>query len=151
MSDFWGRGRGLIIAKRSLVTTNAQFTSPPRLLVIVDDPEVRMLLIEVFAREGFRVEVATDGAAAILFLEQHEPPAAILLDLLMPGILGSSVLAYLGSTPGLENVPVAIVSSSPHLAPRGYQLFKKPLKFALLLEFARKACHGARLASATTS
>ena len=133
------------------MTTNTHFTNPPSLLVIDDDPEVRMLLSELFAREGFRVEVATDGAAAILFLEQHEPPAAIILDLLMPGILGSSVLAYLGSTPALEHVPVAIVSSSPHLAPRGYQLFKKPLKFASLLEFARKACNGAQLASATPS
>jgi CheY-like chemotaxis protein len=111
------------------------------LLIVEDDPEVRMLLCELFVREGFRVDVATDGAAAILFLEQHEPPSAILLDLLMPGILGSSVLAYLGSKPGLEHVPVAIVSSSPHLAPRGYQLFRKPLKFAPLLEFVRKACN----------
>jgi CheY-like chemotaxis protein len=109
------------------------------LLVIDDDPEVRMLLRELFAKEGFRVDVATDGADAILFLEQHEPPSAIVLDLLMPGIVGSSVLAYLGSTPSLEHIPVAIVSSSPHLAPRGYQLFKKPLKFSQLLEFVRKA------------
>jgi CheY-like chemotaxis protein len=112
-------------------------------LVVDDDPEVRMLLCELFAREGFRVDVATDGAAAILFLEQNEPPSVILLDLLMPGILGSSVLAYLGSKPNLEHVPVAIVSSSPHLAPGGYRLFKKPLKFAPLLEFVRTACDAA--------
>jgi len=124
--------------------TRARFSTPPTLLVVDDDPEVRMLLCELFAREGFRVDVATDGAAAILFLEHHEPPSVILLDLLMPGILGSSVLAYLGSTPSLEHVPVAIVSSSPHLAPEGYPLFKKPLKFAPLLEFVRNACHAAR-------
>jgi CheY-like chemotaxis protein len=123
-----------------VTTSNEQSTNAPWLLVIDDDPEVRMLLSELFAREGFRVEVATDGASAILFLEQHEPPSAIIVDLLMPGILGSSVLAYLGSRPSLENVPVAIVSGSPHLAPHGYQLFQKPLKFAPLLEFARKAC-----------
>jgi CheY-like chemotaxis protein len=110
------------------------------LLVVDDDPEIRMLLSELFAREGFRVDVADDGAAAILFLEHHEPPSVILLDLLMPGILGSSVLAYLASKPDLERVPVAIVSSSPHLAPEGYQLFKKPLRFAPLLEFVRNAC-----------
>ncbi len=115
------------------------------MLLVDDDPEVRMLLTELFSREGFRVEVATDGVAAILFLEQHEPPSAIILDLLMPGILGSSVLAYLGSRPCLKHVPVAVVSSSPHLAPHGYQLFKKPLKFASLLEFARKACNATTL------
>ncbi len=99
-----------------------------------------MLLCELFARAGYRVDVAMDGAAAILFLEHNEPPAAIILDLLMPGIIGSSVLAYLASQPVLANVPVAIVSSSPHLAPEGYPLFKKPLQFAPLLEFVRTAC-----------
>lgn len=99
-----------------------------------------MLLSDLFAREGYRVDVATDGASAILFLEQNEPPTAILLDLLMPGIIGTSVLAYLGSKPSLEHVPVAIVSSSPQHAPSGYKLFKKPLKFASLLEFVREAC-----------
>ena len=102
------------------------------------------MLCELFAREGFQVETANDGAAAILFLESHEPPAAIVLDLLMPGIIGSSVLAYLSGRPGLADVPVAIVSSSPHLAPGGYPLFKKPLRFAPLLEFVRTACDAGR-------
>ena len=114
--------------------------NPPTLLIVDDDPEIRMLLSDLFTREGFRVDVAGDGAAAILFLEHHEPPAAIVLDLLMPGILGSSVLAYLGTRPTLERVPVAIVSSAPQLAPEGYASFKKPLKFQPLLEFVRTAC-----------
>jgi CheY-like chemotaxis protein len=99
-----------------------------------------MLLCEMFSREGFHVDVATDGASAIMFLEQHAPPSAIVLDLLMPGILGTSVLQYVESRPSLGHVPVAIVSSSPHLAPAGYQLFQKPIKFKPLLEFVREAC-----------
>jgi CheY-like chemotaxis protein len=110
------------------------------LLVVDDDPDVRMLLCELFAKEGFHVDVATDGASAILFLEQNAPPSVIVLDLLMPGILGTSVLQYVESRPSLGHVPVAIVSSSPHLAPRGYQLFQKPIKFKPLLEFVRTAC-----------
>lgn len=112
----------------------------PTLLIVDDDPDIRMLLCELFGKAGYSVEVADDGAAAILFLEHNEPPDAIVLDLLMPGIVGSSVLAYLSSQPELADVPVAIVSSSPHLAPAGYPLFKKPLQFAPLLEFVRKAC-----------
>jgi CheY-like chemotaxis protein len=110
------------------------------LLVVDDDPDVRMLLCELFSKEGFHVNVATDGAAAILFLEQNAPPSVIVLDLLMPGILGTSVLQYVESRPSLGHVPVAIVSSSPHLAPRGYQLFQKPIKFKPLLEFVLTAC-----------
>jgi CheY-like chemotaxis protein len=124
----------------ALNNTNTTSANPPMLLVVDDDEDIRMLLCDLFRREGFRVDVATDGAAAISFLERHEPPSAILLDLLMPGILGTSVLQYLGSKPALEHVPVAIVSSSPDLAPSGYALFTKPLKFAPLLAFVRKAC-----------
>lgn len=124
------------------MTTNEQPKEPPTLLVVDDDPDIRMLLCDLFQREGFLVHVATDGAAAISFLEQHDPPSAILMDLLMPGILGTSVLAYLGSKSRFDGVPVAIVSSSPNLAPDGYPLFTKPLKFAPLLKFVRTACNG---------
>ena len=129
------------------MTTELQPVDVPTVLIVDDDPDIRMMLCELFAREGFQVETANDGAAAILFLESHEPPAAIVLDLLMPGIVGSSVLAYLSGRPGLADVPVAIVSSSPHLAPGGYPLFKKPLRFAPLLEFVRTACDAGRHAT----
>jgi CheY-like chemotaxis protein len=127
-----------------VTTADAPTVKQHTLLIVDDDPEIRMLLGELFGKEGFRVDVATDGASAITFLEHHEPPSAILLDLLMPGILGSSVLEYLGNHPVLGLVPVAILSSSPHLAPDGYPLFKKPFKFAPLLEFVRSACDASR-------
>ena len=127
-----------------MTTAHAPPVNQPTLLVVDDDPDVRMLLRELFAKEGFHVDLADDGAAAILFLEHHEPPSVIVLDLLMPGILGTSVLQYVESKPSLDHVPVAIVSSSPHLAPDGYPLFKKPLKFKPLLEFVRGACGAGR-------
>ena len=132
-----------MIASSADVVTEAEPGRAPTLLVVDDDEDIRTLLSELFAKAGFRVEIAGDGAQAILFLEHHEPPDAIVLDLLMPGIVGTSVLSYLSSHPVLAEVPVAIVSSSPQLAPDGYKLFKKPLQFAPLLEYVRDAC-GAR-------
>ena len=101
-----------------------------------------MLLCELFAQKGFHVNGAEDGEAALRFLERNEPPTVILLDLVMPRITGTAVLSYLGSTPSLLNIPVAIVSGTPELAPPGYRVFKKPLRFAPLLEFVRTACDG---------
>jgi CheY-like chemotaxis protein len=115
-------------------------TSPPTLLVVDADPDARMQLCELFAQRGFRVCVADDGPAAILFLEQNEPPSAILLDLVMPWSSGTGVLSYLGSKRSLLNIPVAIMSGTPCRAPYGYRVFKKPLSFAPLLEFVRTAC-----------
>jgi DNA-binding NtrC family response regulator len=123
-----------------VIATDGVPVDRPTLLIVDDDADIRALLCELFAKAGYSCEVATDGAAAILFLEHNDAPDAIVLDLLMPGIVGTSVIAYLSSRPSLSDVPVAIVSSSPHLAPPGYPLFKKPLQFAPLLEFVRSAC-----------
>jgi len=142
---------GPCIARRSGVSNNAQPEEPPTLLVVDDDPDIRMLLCDLFKREGFHVHVATDGASAISYLDQHEPPSAILMDLLMPGILGTSVLAYLSSKRRFDGVPVAIVSSSLHLAPAGYPMFTKPLKFAPLLKFVRNACNAPSAPSAPSA
>lgn len=120
----------------------------PTLLVVADDSDLRWLWCELFEQRGFRVEVAQDGAAAILFLERNESPSAILLDLEMPGISGSGVLSYLGSKPSLLNIPVAIVSGTPHRAPPGYRVFKKPVRFTPLLEFVRTACDAHLLTNA---
>ncbi|HZJ63020.1 MAG TPA: response regulator [Kofleriaceae bacterium] len=132
-----------------MIATEGQSVDRPTLLVVDDDPDIRMLLCELFRKAGYTVELASDGADAILFLEHNRAPDAIVLDLLMPGIVGSSVLAYLSSQPELANVPVAIVSSSPNLAPAGYALFKKPLQFAPLLDFVRRACDTRALGPST--
>lgn len=133
-------GPSLAVICNRVIASEGRSVERPTLLIVDDDPDIRILLSELFGKAGYRVEVATDGAAAILFLENHQAPDAIVLDLLMPGILGSSVLSYLSSRPGLAEIPVAIVSSSPNLAPAGYPLFRKPLQFAPLLEFVRRAC-----------
>jgi CheY-like chemotaxis protein len=137
---------------RSFVAINrTRSPNPPTLLVVDDDPEVRMLLCELFAQNGFRVNAAEDGAAAIRFLESNEPPSVILLDLAMPGVTGTGVLAYLGSTPSMLNIPVAIVTGVPDLAPHGYRVFKKPLRLAPLLAFVRTACNASPQTDAAVS
>jgi DNA-binding NtrC family response regulator len=132
-----------------VIATERQSVDCPTVLIVDDDPDIRMLLCELFGKAGYRVELANDGAAAILYLDHNPPPDAIVLDLLMPGIVGSSVLTYLSSQSDLADVPVAIVSSSPHLAPAGYPLFQKPLQFAPLLDFVRSACGGTAHGSST--
>jgi CheY-like chemotaxis protein len=107
-----------------------------RVLVVDDDRDVRELLCELFARSGYDVEVACNGAEAIDQLERSTP-AAILVDLVMPGIVGQELLEYVESADHLAGVPVAIVSGSPHLAPQGYRVFRKPLEFRSLLAFVR--------------
>jgi CheY-like chemotaxis protein len=110
-----------------------------RVLVVDDDRDIQDLLCELFRRAGYEVELAGNGADAIDTLERSAPPAAILVDLVMPGIVGQELLEYVQRADHLVDVPVAIVSGSPHLAPRGFRVFGKPIEFGTLLDFVRTA------------
>lgn len=109
-------------------------------LVVEDDADLRESLVELLERQGVRVETAVDGADAITLLDEIDPPAAILVDLMMPGIVGHELLEYLDTDDRLGQIPVAVMTGSPHLAPAGYPLFEKPLDVQSLLDFVKSSC-----------
>ncbi len=78
-------------------------------LVVEDDPSAARLLRAYLEPEGYGVRVVTDGESA-LALARSDPPTAILLDVLLPGIDGWEVLRRLKADPNLRAVPVVIVT-----------------------------------------
>ena len=63
-----------------------------RLLVVDDEPGIRLLLHEFLTMEGFRVDLATNGKHAIRMLgENAENYSCILTDIHMPGMDGISL------------------------------------------------------------
>ena len=79
-------------------------------LVVDDDPINRMLLSNSLEQQGHRVMMAENGLEALAAL-QAQPFDVVLLDVLMPGLDGSEVLARLKQDPGLRHVPVVMVSA----------------------------------------
>ncbi|HEV2125838.1 MAG TPA: response regulator [Chloroflexota bacterium] len=68
-------------------------------LVIEDDPVLSTLVADVLRDEGYTALVAHDGAVALHYM-QTVSPAAILLDLHLPGMDGNAfVTAYRGRDP----------------------------------------------------
>ncbi len=61
------------------------------LLVVDDEPEMRSLLVDIFAAEGWRVVSVEDGAAAAEAY-RRERPSVVLLDLAMPRMGGMESL-----------------------------------------------------------
>lgn len=79
----------------------AQPPRPPSLLVVDDEPELRGLLGEYFARHGFEVRVAEHAADARAQVAERCPDV-VVLDVNMPGENGLSLARWLReSQPGL--------------------------------------------------
>ena len=81
----------------------------PIALVVDDDPTARDLLSRFFRRQGFRVELATNGEEALAQARSH-PPAVITLDVMMPRLDGWATLATFKADPQLAPVPVIMLT-----------------------------------------
>ena len=83
-----------------------------RVLVVDDDPDIRELTrtcLEVVG--GFTVETATCGAAALRLLETEELPDALLLDVMMPGLDGVTLVRRLRRSDRTQTLPVVLFTA----------------------------------------
>jgi len=79
------------VSSTSVVTVNGGSPSPlERILVIEDDHAVQKALKRLFEGEGFGVDVASSGTAG-MELFRASKPAALVLDLRLPGMSGQDV------------------------------------------------------------
>jgi signal transduction histidine kinase/DNA-binding response OmpR family regulator len=79
------------------------------ILVIDDEPAGRDLVQRMLAREGYQVEAAASGPEG-LALARRLHPAAITLDVLMPGMDGWAVLTVLKADPLTADIPVIMMT-----------------------------------------
>jgi two-component system, OmpR family, response regulator len=83
-----------------------------RILVIDDEPRILGFLARGLAAEGYSVDVADNGAEAVRAARRQRYDL-VLLDLLLPGIDGLSVLQALGHLD--PTLPIVIVSARSDL------------------------------------
>ena len=80
------------------------------ILIVDDDPEWRRFLADTLS-EHYAVRVAVTGEAG-LQLARQVPPAAIVLDVIMPGGMdGFGVLCKLREDPATRAIPVVMLTS----------------------------------------
>jgi DNA-binding response OmpR family regulator len=79
----------------------------PTILVVDDDPDVRLLLSMYLALDGFHAEEARDAAAAVDAIRRHRPDL-VLLDVMMPGRDGLDLLSELRRA---GDLPVIMVTA----------------------------------------
>jgi DNA-binding response OmpR family regulator len=88
-----------------------------RVLVVDDEPNIVASLRFLMEREGFEVELAATGDAALSALER-EPADLILLDVMMPELDGFEVCRRIRSNPAWQATKVVMLTAKGREAER---------------------------------
>jgi two-component system alkaline phosphatase synthesis response regulator PhoP len=80
------------------------------IIVVEDEPDTAEMFAEMMRLSGYHVFKTYGGVSAIKIIAE-ERPNAVVLDLMMPGLSGLDVLRFMRSNPGLDSIPVIIVSA----------------------------------------
>jgi PAS domain S-box-containing protein len=79
------------------------------ILVVDDDPAIRIYLSQVLEGAGYAVVTAQDGESALDKARRYRPDL-ITMDILMPGLDGTAVIKALRRDASLRHVPVLVVT-----------------------------------------
>ncbi len=101
-----------VVNNTSHKLTRSPFPSQNRqkILVIDDDKEIRSVIAELLSMSGYDVVEAASGQQGLDHASRFVPNL-ILLDVMMPGIDGWTVLSKLQDNPKLADVPVIVLSA----------------------------------------
>jgi len=81
-----------------------------RVLVVDDEPEIRMLVERALTSQGYEVETAADGEEGLAKVQAH-PPDLVLLDAMLPKMHGFEVARRLRSDPRTRPVPIVMMTA----------------------------------------
>lgn len=84
--------------------------SPSRVLIVDDDRHIARLVEFVLNKHGYLVHSVYDGASALKALDDFEP-TAVVLDLMLPDMLGTEVLSGIRRHPKCCNCGVLLLSA----------------------------------------
>ncbi len=85
---------------------------PPRILVVDDDPLLRIVATKLLREGGYRVEAVNDGAEALHRLRVGDDIGLVVTDLHMPTLGGAELLSEMRASPEMASIPVMVLTSS---------------------------------------
>ena len=110
----------------------------PLVLVVDDDPMIRVLVTETLQQIGFAVEEAENGQQALGFLERCQPDV-VLMDVLMPELDGFQACQAFRAMPQGRHVPILMMTGLDDIASIDHafevgatDFITKPLNYAIL-------------------
>lgn len=83
---------------------------PVKVLIVDDDPGIRMLLSKFLQKEGYEVMLAEDGLEGVELAKKHQPDL-ILLDVVMPRMDGLTAARLIKFYKPLSEVPIVFLTA----------------------------------------
>lgn len=119
-------------------------TTPPSVLVIEDDFELRGLLEAQLRKFGVVTTAVSDGEEAFVFLRKNRPDL-VCLDLQLPVVSGYGVARFMRQDDRLKKVPIVIITARTGLDEQAFAqeieaaaVIWKPFRMSQLQEILRK-------------
>ena len=80
-----------------------------RVMVVDDDPDIRLFTVSVLEESGYTAMEAANGEEGEQMIRDN-PPDLVILDVLMPKESGIRLFRRLKTDPDLKGIPVVMVS-----------------------------------------
>jgi len=131
-------------ADSSIEGHRKQLNASKLVLLVDDDLDLLEVTTFVLEGEGFLVETARNGEAALRRLRASRRPDIMLLDLMMPIMNGHELLEEVAKDPSLQEIPVVVLTAAPHARVSGaVEVLYKPIDLRFLVEIVERHVHGA--------
>jgi DNA-binding response OmpR family regulator len=128
-----------------MATLNSASARRGAILLVEDRDDVRQGLAQLLEFNGFLVEEAPDGRAALSYLQRGDGSIAlIVLDLMLPGgVSGRDIRGTMLADPASADIPTIVVTASEIDAPGRAGLcpsawLDKPFRFDQLLDIVKR-------------
>ena len=94
----------------ALAANGGETPATPTILIVEDDPAFARILADMIHRKGYQVLAASDGEEGIDLARRHLP-TGILLDVMLPGVDGWTVIDTLKADAATRHIPVHFISA----------------------------------------
>lgn len=118
-----------------------------RILIVDDNKNILAMLRDLLESNHHEVLEATDGAQAFAMAEKHRPHL-IIMDIVMPGLYGTTATKQIHEYKGMADIPIIIFSGSTdkavlekigiHLDKDHVEFLKKPCDSQTILDTIRR-------------
>lgn len=120
--------------------------SVPRILIADDEPDIRKMLMDLLAADGYAIHTAVDGARALTCVVEQRPDL-VLLDFDLPGLRGGEALVAIRKLSPATRVIVMrrktdVDEAKRALASGAFDYVSKPFDLAYLDRAIRTALLG---------